>query len=434
MTRLVVCGASTVGAILILTVLTAVSALAAGTAPQTELERAVLVQRHGVRAPTKSSEAYQKFSAENWPEWPVGVAALTPHGAANVRFLAAWLRAHYAAEGLLPATGCPAESVVAVWADGGTQRTLATGQSILDGAFLPCGLVARHGPEGKVDPIFNAVEAGLCPIDPLAAHEALSAAAGDLKPERPGLAAARAALYSILTASGDPGSCHDDQGACFLFGASAIRDGKHGPTINGPLATASTLVENLLLEYEQGMPMDQVGWGRADAAELAKVGPLHNYYAALVRRTPYLAAHNGGLLARTVLAALKGRAAVDGMSGKTKLLVIAGHDTNLSNLAGILGLDWTLPGQPDNTPPGGTLAFELRRDRAGAEFVQIVLYYLTLDQLRAASPLNKDNPPGRIALPLPGCSDGPAGSCPVERFLRRVDAAIPPECVLPPKP
>jgi 4-phytase/acid phosphatase len=40
--------------------------------------------------------------------------------------------------------------------------------------------------------------------------------------------------------------------------------------------------------------------------------------------------------------------------------MLCGHDTNLSNLSGMLGLSLKLPGyQPDDTPPGGALVFSL---------------------------------------------------------------------------
>jgi len=54
------------------------------------------------------------------------------------------------------------------------------------------------------------------------------------------------------------------------------------------------------------------------------------------------------------------------------LLLLAGHDTNLSNLSGMLGLLWKLAGyQPDGTPPGGGLIFSVRRDAGGHYFVRL---------------------------------------------------------------
>ena len=42
-----------------------------------------------------------------------------------------------------------------------------------------------------------------------------------------------------------------------------------------------------------------------------------------------------------------------------KLLALSGHDTNLVLMAGVFGLNWTLPGEPDGTAPSTALAFEL---------------------------------------------------------------------------
>jgi hypothetical protein len=44
----------------------------------------------------------------------------------------------------------------------------------------------------------------------------------------------------------------------------------------------------------------------------------------------------------------------------TAVLIVSGHDTNLSNLSGMLGLSWRLPAyQTDDTPPGRALIFSL---------------------------------------------------------------------------
>ena len=43
-----------------------------------------------------------------------------------------------------------------------------------------------------------------------------------------------------------------------------------------------------------------------------------------------------------------------------RVLIVVGHDTNISNIAGLLGISWLLDGYPpDDTPPGGALVFEL---------------------------------------------------------------------------
>ncbi len=402
-------------------------AYAASTAT---LERVVIVQRHGVRAPTKDSASLSRYSAERWPDWPVAVAELTPHGADNVRFMGQWLHIHYASAELWSAKGCPAPGSIAAWADGADQRTRVSGQTTLDGAFPGCKFVAQHAPEDRKDSLFDAIETGVCPIDPDTAQKAvLKAAGGDLNAAEAGMEEAKSRLYDILSPPASRAACTDDKGACFLSGKNTLQADAEGIKLSGSLATASTMVENLLLEYGQGMPLSQVGWGRADASALDKISILHNRAADLTRRTQYIAAHNGVRMAQAVIAALQGRAAFPGSKGGEKLVVIAGHDTNLSNLAGVLGVDWTLPEQPDKTPPGGTLAFELWRDHSGVEFVKVHLFYETLEQLRAGEALDENHPARQIDIALPSCGNGPDAMCRLPDFVRAVETALPPECL-----
>jgi 4-phytase/acid phosphatase len=293
--------------------------------------------------------------------------------------MAGRLRGHYAGLGLLPAQGCPAG--ISVWADGADERTRDSGQAFLDAAFPGCDLAAAHGPDGQHDPVFDGAELA-CRPDPQASHKALADATRALEPRKAEIERAQAVLAAILKPPA--GSEELD------------------------LKTAASLSENLLLEYGQGMDPAQVGWGRASAGDIAKVMPLHNISAALNRRTPYIASHNGAVLARTVLAALKGE-------GGETLKLIAGHDTNLSNLAGILGVSWVLPGQPDDTPPGGALAFELWRDRQGHRTVKLAFFYQPLEDMRMAA----DKPLGRVDV-------GSAAS--LDSFVKRVEKALPAEC------
>ncbi|MFX7949466.1 hypothetical protein ABTK52_18935, partial [Acinetobacter baumannii] len=44
------------------------------------LDRVVLVQRHGVRAPTQSPDMLAEWSARAWPRWPVAPGQLTERG------------------------------------------------------------------------------------------------------------------------------------------------------------------------------------------------------------------------------------------------------------------------------------------------------------------------------------------------------------------
>jgi 4-phytase/acid phosphatase len=110
--------------------------------------------------------------------------------------------------------------------------------------------------------------------------------------------------------------------------------------------------------------------------------------------------------------------------------VIAGHDTNISNLAGVFGLSWTLPNQPDATAPDTVLAFELWRDGA-SKTVRIVVYSQSLDQLRDASVLNAANPAGIAPVASPNCADERGGVCRLATLETNGLASLPEQCSKP---
>jgi 4-phytase/acid phosphatase len=170
------------------------------------------------------------------------------------------------------------------------------------------------------------------------------------------------------------------------------------------------MAENLLLEYTEGMDVSQVGWGRVDANKLRELVQLHTANAELERRTSYIArAGSSNLLQHTLNSmeqAMSGKA-TPGALGKPadRLLVLVGHDTNISNISGALGLTWLIDGRVDDTPPGGALVFELWQSHQSGEYSVRTSYMAqTLDQMRSAAPLDLKSPPERVPVFVPGCS------------------------------
>lgn len=377
------------------------------------LEKVLILERHGVRPPTKPPEAFAKYSAEPWPQWPVAPGELTPHGAEAMRAMGEGLRTRYAS--LL--SGC-APSSVFVWADNSDQRTRESGKAIATALAPGCTVTAQWAPEGTHDPLFHS--GGVCRVDEQAAASQVSARFDSMmKADGSRYVHALATLNQILM----PGCAGD---GCPLTGETHVSaSGK----IEGPLSTAATLSENLLLEYTEGLPDKDVGWGRAAAAEkIAAVMPLHEMEADLTRTTPLLAARNGSLLAEQIaefLGAPKRAANLAPLPADARLVVLLGHDTNLSNIAGMLGVSWHLPQQPDSTAPGTALAFEVWRAH-GAERVRVVVLYQTLEQLRSAAPLN--GPPMHVDISVPGCS---GHGCAPGELAAHLTWTIPPACLTP---
>jgi 4-phytase/acid phosphatase len=220
-----------------------------------------------------------------------------------------------------------------------------------------------------------------------------------------------------------------------VAGATPDESADGAADIPRPLATASTLSEVFLLEYENGMPQSSLGWGRLTKEKLLQILELHTAYADLARRTPYLARVRGSNLLAHILASLDqaaSRKPVAGALGRPgdALAILAGHDTNLSNLSGMLDLSWQVPGQVrDDTPPESALLFSLWLEGAtGESFVKLEFLTPSLEQMRRLEPLTLDSPPARVLLPLAGCSSPRAdGGCPWAAFRAVAQKAIDPK-------
>lgn len=109
------------------------------------------------------------------------------------------------------------------------------------------------------------------------------------------------------------------------------------------------------------------------------------------------------------------------------VLILSGHDTNLSNLSGMLDLSWRLNGyQPDDTPPGGALIFLLSRDNQGPYSVKLRYLAQTPDQLRNLEPLSVEHPPASQDVSVRGCPAAKQTGCPWNIFRRTIENSLHP--------
>jgi 4-phytase/acid phosphatase len=127
-------------------------------------------------------------------------------------------------------------------------------------------------------------------------------------------------------------------------------------------------------------------------------------------------------IAKTLQQRVEGKP-VDGAVGPfgEKLVVFAGHDTNLAGVAALLGVHWTLDGRADDTPPGTQLAFELWQHSDGSFSVAVTAAMQTLHQMREMTPLTLADPAESERLALPACPKNESG-CTWKEFNQAVTA------------
>ncbi|HZU63665.1 MAG TPA: histidine-type phosphatase, partial [Novosphingobium sp.] len=330
-----------------------------------QMDRAVVVMRHGIRPPTKAAALPAGMAPAPWPAWDVGWGELTHHGAKAVALLGRFDGARYAR---LLGAGCPATGAVHAVADV-DQRTRATAAAYLAALKPGCQLAAESLADGAVDPRFSPFEA-----NPLAdAPTALASARAALPQGGEGaLDRALAGQWHQIDAILD---CHSP--ACSIASRPTALDVARGRVkLSGALALGGSFAETLALEYADGKPLAEVGWGRAGRAQITQLLALHAGEFALTARPPVLARAG----ARALLAEVAG--ALTAARGP-RFSLFVGHDTNLAVLGGALGLHWQARQfAPDDPPPGAALLFERWHDGHGHYRLTIALRSQSLDEMR----------------------------------------------------
>src|SRR6201996_2526917 len=259
-----------------------------------ELKYAVIISRHGVRSPTGKLDILNQYSRQSWPKWNNPAGYLTEHGAKLMTLFGAYDRELFASKGLLAPTGCSDAELIHIVADS-DQRTRETGRSLAAGLAPGCKIEMTALEEGANDPLFHPRGNGSKEESALAA----AALAGRIGDNPQGLTEAyRAQLNALEEVLLD---CKSRDTGCasiasvqtrslFNIPASiALGKGDHAVELSSPLGLASTMTENFLLEYAEGMDAANVGWGHVDLARLRELLQLHVANEDITLRTSYLA-------------------------------------------------------------------------------------------------------------------------------------------------
>lgn len=354
------------------------------------LERVVILMRHGIKRPNNDPPLPRELTDQAWPVWTVPPASLTPHGEQVIARIAEFDRLTYS--GLL-GPACPRAGAIHIVADT-DQRTIRTAEIYAGTAFKGCGLQVEHAGEGHTYARFSPFNADVVslPLDRKAlTDEALPS--GGMASIDKAHQSDYALLSEVLNLKSQPG-CQVDK-VCSLTDMPSVLDvSGRDPKVSGALKIASSLSQILMLEYANGFPMSEVGWGKVNERQITALSALHAEEFRLIARPKAVATYAAGGLLGDIEAAL-----FDPAAGPYTLLV--GHDGNIAYVAGALGLHWQAKGfAADDPPPGGALIFELWRDGAGREFVHVRFRSPSLDDMRYLTPLGSK---ASTRIPIPLC-------------------------------
>lgn len=369
-----------------------------------------MLMRHGVRSPTESTPASSTHNDRPWPIWPVSPGRLTPRGAQGAALLGRQDRSYFNKTGVLSPQGCPSSGAVVASASSAS-RAIDTAKAWVDAAFPRCGIAVAHPHSDREDALFHPLSNPEADFDGHAAWlEAMRAL------PHGGMAGLKARHSAEIRLLATVLGCSLPN--CDLAGepATVLEKSHDRPHLTGVFEIGTTASQNLLLEYLEGMPMSEVGWGRADQRTIERLLAFHPIEFRYSNRLASVARTAGGPLATLMANTLSSTGA------NRKITLLAGHDTNIADVASLLALHWKIPGYPrDEVPPASALGFELWADAEGHRFVRAFFRSPTMRGLRNLDPA----PPQRRYLDIPGCGRaGRTRSCTAEHFLELVRRAV----------
>lgn len=376
-----------------------------------KVERTVMLYRHGIRAPLPGEAAVDAYAHPPWPVWSTPPSLLTPHGREAARLMGVYDRQRLSHLGLTASDGCPAPGAIAIWTNT-AQRTIASGEAFAEGFAPGCRLAVGHQPPDTEDPLFHPVEAKAVDFSGAKAAAAITA-------ENGGPAALVAPYAAQIREMERVLGCDRTQPPCDIAAAPTrlAPSADDGLALDGPIAILSGTAQVFMLQYAEGLPLDQVGWGRATPRTLEEVSRLHALLFDIHARPRYMARRIGGPMARRISGILAARDA-------PAVNVFVGHDNNIAALASLIGAHFKMDGYGQDDPPiGGALELQVLVDGQGRRFVGAFYEAQTPDQLRSLAPLSLAHPPARRELEL-ACHAPGQRLCRLEDFLAALDRRL----------
>ncbi|MCD4216016.1 bifunctional glucose-1-phosphatase/inositol phosphatase [Escherichia coli] len=383
-----------------------------------QLQQVLMMSRHNLRAPLANNGSVLEQSTPNkWPEWDVPGGQLTTKGGVLEVYMGHYMREWLAEQGMVKSEECPPPYTVYAYANS-LQRTVATAQFFITGAFPGCDIPVHHQEKmGTMDPTFNPVI-----TDDSAAFSEQAVAAMEKELSKLQLTDSYQLLEKIVNYKDSP-ACKEKQ-QCSLVDGKNTFSAKYQqePGVSGPLKVGNSLVDAFTLQYYEGFPMDQVAWGEIKSDQQWKVlSKLKNGYQDSLFTSPEVARN----VAKPLVSYID-KALVTDRTSAPKITVLVGHDSNIASLLTALDFKpYQLHDQNERTPIGGKIVFQRWHDsKANRDLMKIEYVYQSAEQLRNADALTLQAPAQRVTLELSGCPIDANGFCPMDKFDSVLNEAV----------
>ncbi|WP_367396228.1 bifunctional glucose-1-phosphatase/inositol phosphatase [Pantoea sp. Ep11b] len=384
-----------------------------------QLQQVLMLSRHNLRAPlADNGSVLEQSTKKSWPQWDVPGGQLTTKGGVLEVYMGNYTRQWLAQQGLVKNGSCPDSNNVFVYANS-LQRTVATAQFFVNGAFPGCDVAVTHQDEmGTMDPIFNPVI-----TDGSEAFNKKALAAMAAANERLSLKPAFQRLEKIVDYKASP-ACNNKK-QCDLSSGQNTFSAENGkePNVSGPLKVGNSLMDAFTLQYYEGFPLEQVAWGQIKTPEQWKeLSAIKNGYQDALFTSPDVSRE----VAAPLVDYIRSQLVDQDKANAPKVTLMVGHDSNIASLLSALQVKpYELPDTYEKTPIGGQVVFERWHDaKNDKDLLKVEYVYQSADQLRNADVLSLKNPPKRVTLQLAGCETDANGYCSWEQFSQALNSAL----------
>jgi len=288
--------------------------LAAQRTDSTILKQVIIFGRHGVRTPVVPASTLNSFSAQPFPVFSAsGQAVITPNGRSNETLLGGYFRAWLTQEKLL--TGNDDSDAASVYVRANNAPLIVDTAKAFAAGLLPSAPPLAVNTVPVPDPLFDPIDAGVANLD---TKMAVAAVNGRLGGNAQSLATAYSAEFALARSvlfNYPAGTSPAPDTPAGKIDVTAIpitmTPGNSTAPVNpGGLGDFYYAIDPFMMEYADGMPVSEVGWGQLDAAGISQIFRVYDALLDLEFRTPYLArvqSSNLGLhIVRTMVQAATG--------------------------------------------------------------------------------------------------------------------------------
>lgn len=384
-----------------------------------QLQQVLMLSRHNLRAPlADNGSVLEQSTKKSWPQWDVPGGQLTTKGGVLEVYMGNYTRQWLAQQGLVKNGSCPDSNNIFVYANS-LQRTVATAQFFVNGAFPGCDVAVTHQDQmGTMDPIFNPVI-----TDGSEAFNKKALAAMAAANEKLSLKPAFQRLEKIVDYKASP-ACNNKK-SCDLSSGQNTFSAENGkePNVSGPLKVGNSLMDAFTLQYYEGFPLDQVAWGQIKTPEQWKaLSAIKNGYQDALFTSPDVSRE----VAAPLVDYIRSQLVDQDKANAPKVTLMVGHDSNIASLLSALQVKpYELSDTYEKTPIGGQVVFERWHDaKNDKDLLKVEYVYQSADQLRNADVLSLKNPPKRVTLQLAGCETDANGYCSWDQFAQVLNSAL----------